>query len=419
MALLSVGVDHEHATLDFLERVTLPEHEWPKVLRTLISHRNIHEAVLVSTCLRTEVVAVIDRFHGAVDEISQTLADATALPVEEFQDRLSVNFERGVVKHLFEVAGGLKSVVPGEYEVLGQVRRSLELALEEQTAGRELEDLFRRALATGRRVRAETSISRGTTSFAQAATTFAFESLDSPGDLDVAVIGSGQLATGVVRSLLARPGYVRRLTLINRTPARAEAAALDVDDARVDLANWEDLADVLARVRVVVSAVEVPSPIVTRDVLEGTSSPLLVVDLGMPRSVSSDVEELVHVRLIDIGDLSERVERVLGVRHEARDEAEAIVLDDLERYVADQRARGAAGIVRELREHFDEVVDQELARRARDIEGFSAEERELIRSLVRSVVAKIAHRPTVVLKEAAGTDDGARLSETARTLFDL
>ena len=135
MALISVGIDHEHASLDLLERATVPEHEWAKMLRTLVSHRNIHEAVFVSTCLRTEVVAVIDRFHGAIDEITETLAEATGLGVEEFDDRLTVNFEHDVATHLFQVAAGLKSVVPGEFEILGQLRRALDLAIEEQSRG--------------------------------------------------------------------------------------------------------------------------------------------------------------------------------------------------------------------------------------------------------------------------------------------
>src|ERR1035438_3182186 len=127
MALISVGLDHEHASLDLLERATVLEHEWVKVLRTLVSHRNIHEAVFVSTCLRTEVVAVIDRFHGAIDEITATLSEATALAPGAFSDHLTVNFERDVATHLFSVASGLKSVVPGEFEVLRSEEHTSEL----------------------------------------------------------------------------------------------------------------------------------------------------------------------------------------------------------------------------------------------------------------------------------------------------
>jgi glutamyl-tRNA reductase len=420
VALISVGIDHEHASLDLLERATLPEHEWAKMLRTLVSHRNIHEAVFVSTCLRTEVVAVIDRFHGAIDEITETLAEATGLAVSEFEDRLTVNFEHDVATHLFSVAAGLKSVVPGEFEILGQLRRALELAVEEQSAGTEVTDIFQRAIASGRRVRAETSISRGTTSFAQAAASAALDELgDELAGAHVVILGAGQMAGGVAKSLINANPALGKLTILNRTYERAETLRDELNDERVFIDEFETAASHLPGARLVVSALEVSSPVLSREHLAGLGGELLVVDLGMPRAVASDVSDLRNVRRIDISDLRERVEAALGDRREAIDEASVIVAQDVERFLAEQRARGAAVIVRELREHFDDVVATELARRGHDLEGLSDEQRETVVSLIRSVVAKIAHRPTVALKEAAGTDQGTRLSEATRNLFDL
>lgn len=420
MALISVGIDHEHASLDLLERATIPEHEWSKVLRTLMSQRNIHEAVFVSTCLRTEVVAVIDRFHGAIEEITHTIAEATALTPSDFTDHLTVNFDHGVATHLFSVASGLKSVVPGEFEVLGQLRRALELAVEEQTAGPEITELFQRAISSGRRVRNETPIARGSTSFAQASVVMATEDLgvDLEGT-DVVIIGAGQLAGGIARALLERPAKLRRMTICNRTLLRAERLRDELADSRVVVGAIEDVTSLITSARLVVAAVEVPSPIITRADLEQCRQEVLFVDLGLPRAVASDVAGLAKVRRFDIGDLRERVGQALGDRREAIDDAQRIVGEDVEKYLSDQRARGAAAIVIELREHFDEVVAGEMTRRDGDLEGLTEAQREKVASILRSVVAKIAHRPTVVLKEAAGTDQGTRLSEAARTLFDL
>lgn len=420
MALISVGIDHEHATLELLERATLPEHEWSKMLRTLVSHRNIHEAVFVSTCLRTEVVAVIDRFHGAVDEITATLVEATGVSAEEFENRLTVNYERDVAAHLFSVAAGLKSVVPGEYEILGQLRRALELAIEEQSTGPEITELFQRAIMSGRHVRAETSIARGTLSFAHAAVTAATDEIGADlAGAHVVVVGAGQLASGVARSVLAHPLQVRALTIINRTREHAHTLERELSDERVSVSGLDELAQVLPGARLVIAAVEGSTPLLTLEHFVERSGDVLVVDLGVPRAVASEVDGLTRVRRIDISSLRERVDRALGDRREAIDEAQKIVLDDVERFLADQRARGAAAIVRDLRDHFDEVVTSELAKRERDFDGLSAEQRDSVTSLIRSVVAKIAHRPTVALKEAAGTDQGTRLSEATRQLFDL
>ncbi len=420
MALISLGIDHQNAPLDLLERVTVPEQEWSKVLRTLLSQRNIHEAVFVSTCLRTEVVAVIDRFHGAIDEITETLAEATDLAADEFKDKLTVHFDRGVATHLFSVAAGIKSVVPGEFEILGQLRRALELAQEEHTAGPELTEIFQRALASGRRVRTETSIARGTTSFAQAAVTMALEELgDDARDTRVVVAGAGQLAAGIVKSLLSSPAPIASVTIVNRTHEHALSLANDVHDARVSVAEFSTLPSQIHDARLALVAVETSSPLLSRTDMVAARSPLLIVDLGVPRAVASDVDALEFVQRVDISDLRDRIERVLDVRHEAADAAIDIVLADVEKYLDDQRARGAAAIVSELREYFDDIVASELARRDTELAGLSDVQREKVRSLVRSVVAKIAHRPTVALKEAAGTDQGIRLNEATRALFDL
>ncbi len=273
MALISVGIDHEHASLDLLERATVPEHEWAKMLRTLVSHRNIHEAVFVSTCLRTEVVAVIDRFHGAIDEITETLAEATGLDVIEFDDRLTVNFEHDVATHLFEVAAGLKSVVPGEFEILGQLRRALDLAVEEQSAGSEVTELFQRAITSGRRVRAETSIARGTTSFAHATAAAAIDDLgDALDGAQVVVLGAGQMGAGVAKNLLAATPRLATLTIFNRTLERAETLKAELDDERVSVRDLDALAQGLSGVRLVISALEVSAPVVSRPTLEGNLS---------------------------------------------------------------------------------------------------------------------------------------------------
>jgi glutamyl-tRNA reductase len=420
VALISVGIDHEHASLDLLERVTVPEHEWAKMLRALVSHRNIHEAVFLSTCLRTEVVAVIDRFHGAIEEITETLSEATKLQKSEFDDRLTVNFEHDVATHLFQVAAGLRSVVPGEFEILGQLRRALELATEEQSAGSEVTEIFQRAIASGRRVRTETAISRGTTSFAQAAATAAIAELGQElDDAQVVILGAGQMASGVAKSLLEATPRIASLTILNRTFDRAEILRRDLDDERVAIDTLETIENHLPGTRLIVGALEIPAPILSREHFAQLDHDVVIVDLGVPRAVAIDVNDLSHVRRIDISDLHERVERALGDRREAIDEAQAIVESDVEKFLNDQRARGASAIVRELREHFDDVVATELERRGHDLEGLTAEQRETAISLVRSVVAKIAHRPTVALKEAAGTDQGTRLNEATRNLFDL
>jgi glutamyl-tRNA reductase len=419
MAFLSVGVDHEHVPLDVLERATIPEESWGKLLRSLLANANIDEAVVLSTCLRTEVYASIDRFHGAVEEITATLADATGLDLDELTDRLTIHFDRGVVGHLFRVAAGLSSAVPGEHEVLGQIRRALERADEEHAVGPELAELFRRALSAGRRVRHETAIARGTTSFAAATVDLALTALgDDLNDATAVVVGAGQLATGVVRSLMQK-APTTSVTIVNRTIARADELAAAFDPSRVSTAPLSDLGDVVATARLVVTAVEVPHALITTEMVATRVSPLLVIDLGMPRVASSEISQLATIDRRDISDLRDVVQRALDDRRDAVNEAVAVVEEEVERFHEDRRSRGAAAIVGELRDRLEALRVQELERRRADLASLTDEQRELVESLTRSVVAKIAHTPTVSLKEAAGTDRGQRLTEATRTLFGL
>jgi len=420
MSFISVGVDHEHTSIDLLERVTVAEENWGKLLGTLLANANIDEAVVVSTCLRTEVYASIDRFHGAIEEITATLADATGVPADELVDHLTIHFDRGVAAHLFQVAAGLRSAVPGEHEVLGQLRRALERAEEEHAVGPELAELFRRSLAAGRRVRHETSIARGSTSFAHATVAMAQGELGAGlEDAVVLVIGAGQLAAGIARSLRDSSRRVREVVVANRTLERARTLCEDLGDPRFRAIGLEDVRHEAARARLIVTSIESSSPVLSAADLAGRSDDVLVVDLAMPRVVSVDVDGLAHVARVDISDLRDVVERTLEERREAIDAASAIVEVEVEKFHEDRRSRGAASIVGLLREHFEDLRSREMARRRSELVGLSDEQVELVESITRSIVAKIAHAPTLALKEASGTDRGQRLTEATRNLFDL
>lgn len=418
MSFLSVGISHDHAPLDLLERVTIPEDEFGKVLGALLANANIQEAVVVSTCLRTEVYAVIDRFHGAVDEITATLAAHREVDADELAEHRTIQFDRGVANHLFRVAAGLKSVVPGEFEVLGQLRRSLERAEEEHAVGPELSELFQRSMSAGRRVRAETAIARGTTSFAQATVDLVRRQVGSAlTTSSVSVVGAGQLAEGVVRGLVGLTEGPASIAVVNRTFETAQAMTAPLGDGRVTVAPWDDLLNVVRSSAITVFAADVPEVLVTAGDLDNRER--LIVDLGMPRCVDASVDSLSLTTRLDIAHLESVVRATLADRHAELDAADDIVTIEIEKYLEDRRSRGAAAIVSEFRELLEGIRVAEIDRRASDVADFTPEQREKVESLTRSLIAKIAHTPTLALKEAAGTDRGLRLTEALRNLFDL
>jgi glutamyl-tRNA reductase len=424
MSVVVIGLEHSKAPLDVLERTTVPEPEVGKVLAQLSAYENVREVALLSTCLRTEIYAVVDRFHDAVDDVTTLLADRSGLSHADVDGLESVYFDRGVASHLFKIAAGLESAVPGETEVLGQVRRSLERATDEGTVGPTLTALFRSAIAAGRRVRAETGIARGTTSFSYAACELARTRLgDELDGAAVVVVGAGSLGTGVVTALSDERHVPRigSLKVLNRTVARAEELVGGAGLAGTASAGGlGELAEAVRGARLVVLAAETEEPLLTPADLAGrTGEPLLIVDLGMPRNADVAVGALTGVELVGIADLAHSVDRAVDERRAAIGEAEAIVADEVARYLEDQRGRGAAPIVVAIRESVEAIRLAELERRRSDLADLTDAQRDAVEALTRSLMAKVVHEPTVALKEAAGTPRADRLVEATRLLFGL
>jgi len=354
-----------------------------------------------------------------VDGITQVLAERAGLDAGSLSDWVTVHFDRGVPTHLFAVAAGLRSAVPGETEVLGQLRRSLERAIEQAAAGPELTELFRRALSAGRRARSETSIARGTTSFAHATVAMAADRLGTLDGRSVVVVGAGQLATGIIEGLIeGRRGLPGRVVIANRTVSTARALA-DRDPARISAVGLSELDSALRDADLVISAVEADHLVVTSHMLAGVARPSLVVDLGMPRTVQHGDGSIDGVTLLDLGHLHDVVDSAIRDRHDELESAETLVLEEVGRYLEDRRARGAAPLVTSLRAKLEEIRIAELERSGAELAGMTDEQRARVDQLTRSLVAKIAHAPTVVLRESAGTDRGQRLGDAARSLFDL
>jgi glutamyl-tRNA reductase len=424
MSIVVIGLEHTAAPFDLLEGVVVADADLGKVLAAISAHDNVHEVVVVSTCLRTEIYAVVDRFHDAVDDFTEFLAARAGGAANQVSEAQVVFFDRGAATHLFKVASGLESAVPGESEVLGQVRKSLERASQEGTVGPTLAALFTHAISTGRKVRVETGIARGTTSFSNAAIQLAEAHLE--GDLvgaRVVVLGAGSLGTGSLHALIderrgQQPGEV---VLINRTREHAEELAANVSSSvTVRVADLESLADEIAGARLVISTIETDEPLVEASHVGGRrDQPVLILDLGMPRSVEHSVGEIEGVDLLDISDLRSAVQQAIDERRSEIDAAEAIIADEVARYQENIRGRGAAPIVVALRERLEELRRAEVERRDHQLAELTPEQRDAVEALTRSLVAKVAHEPTMALKESVGTPRGERLVEAARLLFDL
>jgi glutamyl-tRNA reductase len=427
VSVIVVGLEQKNAPLDLLERVAVSDNALVKALSRLRDQSNLSEAVIVSTCLRTEVYAVVERFHDGVAELQEFFATVSGSPVEALADHLSIRFDDDVTKHLFTVAAGLDSAVLGESEVLGQVRRAWERAMDERVSGPVLGALFRHAVETGKRVRSETAIARGITSLSHGAVALATRHRDGAlAGERVLVVGAGEMGEGVTQALAS--ASAASVVVANRTADRTDAmvAGLPADLAgKVAVTDLEDLAGLVAAADVIFTSVGVSHPLIDREMLESATSersstaPLLVVDLGVPRNVEPSAGDLSGLVLLDMEDLRAAVSDALSGREDEVADAERIVADEVERYRVASRARDAAPIVSALRSKVEEFRQTELDRQRSKQSELTDAEWERIDAVTRGVVAKLLHQPTVALKDAAGTPRGERLVEALRTLFDL
>jgi glutamyl-tRNA reductase len=425
LSVIVVGLEQHQVPLDVLERVAISEDNLGKVVAGLRDTSNLAEVVVVSTCMRTELYAVVERFHEGVTDLQEFLAGMAGTTVDDLDGHWTVLFDDAVTAHLFEVASGLRSSVLGETEVLGQVRRALERAEAEHASGPVLAGLFRRAVQTGRHVRSTTAIAQGTTSLSHVAVELAASRLG--GSLvgrHVLVIGAGEMGEGMVDALGGH-GDLAQLVVANRTLARASALAARVGGNGVGLAG---LADALVAADVVFVSTAASLPVIDPDLLSPAGEaraatagrpPLVVVDLGVPRNVDPAVAGISGIDLMDMDDLTEHAERALAGRRGELSAAQEIVREEAERFRADERARGAAPVVSALRARSEELRRGELERHRGRLAELDERQWQEVGSVVHDVLAKLLHHPTVAVKEAAGTPRGERLVEALRTLFDL
>ena len=414
-----------------------------KLLHDVARLPDIAETFVISTCNRVEVYAEVGRFHGGVAGVCDLLSRYSGIPAAELTSSLYVHYEDRAVQHLLAVSSGLESMVVGEDQILGQVRTALKVAGDHGTLGRSLRDLGRLALRTGKRARAETGIDRlglslvsvgielaaphlgGALAEGQDQRQACIERSRATLRAHVLVVGAGAMS-GLAVATAARAGAAR-VTVANRTRARAERLAAGVGGT---VADFADLPAAIAEADLVISCTGAASLVITeaivREVLarRDRARPLVLLDLAMPRDVDPAVAELpgpaeAAVIVISMDTLRGSGENAVGADEVAA--VRAIVEDEFAAYGSAVRADRVTPTVVALRAKAATVVDAELARLAGRLseESVSGHALEEMAQTVRRVVDKLLHAPTVRVKELASSPDGEEYAAALRVLFDL
>lgn len=435
MSVLLFGVSHRSAPVSVLEQLSADDADQIKLIQQILQSPLVTEAMILSTCNRVEVYAVVDAFHGGLAAIGQVLAEHSALSMGDLTKHAYVRYSEAAVEHLFAVASGLDSAVVGEQQVLGQVRRAYATAEAHRTVGRVLHDLAQRALAVGKRVHTETCIDAAGGSVVSVALHVAAERLYRPelgpsytalAGRTATVIGAGSMGS-LAAAHLIRAG-VCQVNIVNRSLPRAERLAATIAEQGVAARamTLDDLPSALTGADVVVSCTGAVRPVVSlADVHHALAAsrrdefaePLVLCDLGMPRDIDPAVAGLPGVWVVDM----DRVQREPSARAAAADAeaARRIVAAEVAAYLANQRIAEVTPTVTALRQRAAEVVEAELLRLENRLPGLDDGMREEVARTVRRVVDKLLHAPTVRVKQLAGAPGADTYAEALRELFEL
>jgi glutamyl-tRNA reductase len=409
MRLVLVGTSHHHAPVELRERVALDREQGAELAARLAATGG--EAVCLSTCNRTELYVAAPNVEAAERAAVAALAEIEP-EVEQALYRLR---DHAAALHLFRVAAGLDSLVPGEGEILGQVR----VAYEAGTTGTLLDRVFRQALHAGRKVRAQTAIGESPASVSSAAAALAEQVF---GDLDgrsILLVGAGKISEQAARNLFSR--HARIAFVANRTLDHAEELAARFGAEPLPLERIEEQ---LASADVVVSSTSSPglvldAPTVERALRARRGRQLLFIDLAVPRDLDPAIHDLDGCYLYDIDDLDAIVSETLAGRRGEAERAEAIVAAEAEKFREWQASLDVVPAIASLRARAEEIREAEL-RKAEGLLGrLDDSQRRAVESITSQIVNKLLHLPTVRMKQAAAAADGVIYAEAVRHLFGL
>ena len=417
MKIVLVGLSHHVAPVELRERVAVAPEAAAALARQLAEHGGgpEAEAVCVSTCNRMELYLASRDAAAAEEQAITALSKLAGMDADELRPRLYRLQDEAAATHLFRVAAGLDSMVPGEGEILGQVKGAYEAG----TAGPILDHLFRQALHAGKKVRTETAIGQSPASVSSAAAALAQQVFGELEGRRVLVIGAGKTGELAARALAARGATIA--TVVNRSPERGAAVAAQFAAVSV---SFDQIESELEQADVVVAATGAPGLVLRREQVARTlrgrkGRPLFLIDIAVPRDLDPEIHELDGCYLYDIDDLEAVVTASLAGRRREAPKAESIIAEEADRYREWKASLDVVPAVAALRARAEEIRLGELERVEGRLARLDATERNMVEAITAQIVNKLLHLPTVRMKEAAAGPNGVLYADALQHLFGL
>jgi glutamyl-tRNA reductase len=412
-------VSHRTAPVELRERLDFASGDVGAAVQELAARPSVSECVLLSTCNRSEVYVASSEPLRTREDVITFLSDFHRLAADLFLPHLFMRQDREAVDHLFRVAAGLESAVVGEPQILGQVKDAFQAASGRRCVGPLLERVFTASFGVGKRVRSETAIGEGAVSVSFEAVSIARKIFERLEGRRVLVIGAGEISQLTAQHLKANGAG--DIVITSRTAAHADALADAVGGRAVP---WSDMSLALGTADIVITATGAPRPIVTRAHVEAAigrhrADPLYIIDIAVPRDVEPSVGDIAQVFLYNIDDLQKFVQKNLSSRAAEVGRAEAIVTEEVARFLTWHRSRGAVPTIRNLRRHFHTIGESELLRLEGKLAGIPPDARERVDDVIRLIIEKLLLEPTAQLKALPDEETQAVYTDVINRLFRL
>ncbi|WP_409158413.1 glutamyl-tRNA reductase [Pectobacterium sp. B2J-2] len=408
MTLLALGINHKTAPVSLRERVVFSPDKLGVALDSLLQQPLVQGGVVLSTCNRTELYLSVDEQENQREQLIRWLCEYHQLRPEDVNGSLYWHQDNAAVSHLMRVASGLDSLVLGEPQILGQVKKAFAESQRGHSLSSELERLFQKSFTVAKRVRTETDIGASAVSVAFAACTLARQIFESLADVTVLLVGAGETIELVARYL--REHKVQKMVIANRTRERAQVLATEVGAEVITLAELDEQ---LAQADIVISSTASTLPIIGKGMMERTlkarrNQPMLMVDIAVPRDIEPEVGKLPNVYLYSVDDLHAIIQHNLAQRKAAAVQAESIVQQESSDFMAWLRAQSAVETIRDYRAQADELRAEMTAKALAAIQHGNDVE-AVIQELTHRLTNRLIHAPTKSLQQAARDGDQNRL----------
>ena len=424
MEIIVVGLSHNTAPIEIREKLTFSDRQLREGLAHLLCYSGVREGLILSTCNRVEVYAVVEHAQEGFQQLQQFLVNHGAgagpeLTAEGITKSLYFYSDEDAIRHVLRVTSSLDSMMVGEPQILGQVKEAFEAALHQKATGVVLNKLFKKAISVAKRVRSETRIAENAVSISFAAVELAKKIFGGLEDEEVLLLGAGEMAELAVRHL--QSAGIRNLMITTRTYHNAVELAKQFGGVPI---HFEDFPRQLGTADIVLCSTDAAHPVIQYDhvaqaIQRRKNRPIFLIDISVPRNIDPQVHKIDNVYLYDIDDLQSVVDANLSERQREALHAEEIVDEEIGSVQRWLKSLEVVPTITALRKRADEIRTSELSRIRSKLAQLPPKEREWVESLASSIVNKLLHHPLVVLKNEANSSNGSLYIEAVRRLFHL